>query len=50
VCYVFDAFEIDPVARRVTRGGEVVRLPERHFDVLLALVSRGRQRRLRRTR
>jgi len=38
--YAFDAFEIDPVARRVTRDGEGVRLPERHFDVLLALVSR----------
>jgi DNA-binding winged helix-turn-helix (wHTH) protein len=41
VGYTFDAFEIDPVARRVTREGEVVRLPERHFDVLLALVSRA---------
>ena len=40
-CYTFDVFEIDPVARRVTRGGDVVRLPERHFDVLLALVSRA---------
>ena len=40
VSYTFDDFELDPIARRVTRGGEVVRLPERHFDVLLALVSR----------
>ena len=38
--YSFDAFEVDPVARRVTRGNVAVRLPERYFDVLLALVSR----------
>jgi DNA-binding winged helix-turn-helix (wHTH) protein/cytochrome c-type biogenesis protein CcmH/NrfG len=39
--YTFDRFEIDPVARTLTHGGEAVRLPERHFDVLLALVSRA---------
>ena len=37
--YTFDAFELDSQARRLTRGGEVVALPERHFDVLLQLVA-----------
>ena len=37
--YSFDAFELDSLARRLTREGEVIALPERHFDVLLQLVS-----------
>ena len=41
VRYTFDDFEIDPAGRRLTRGGDALRLPERHFDVLLALVSRA---------
>ena len=37
--YSFDAFELDSQARRLTRDGEPIALPERHFDVLLQLVS-----------
>jgi DNA-binding winged helix-turn-helix (wHTH) protein/Flp pilus assembly protein TadD len=37
--YAFDAFELDSQTRRLTRDGEAIALPERHFDVLLQLVS-----------
>ena len=38
--FSFDAFELDSQARRLTRNGEPLTLPERHYDVLLQLVSR----------
>jgi DNA-binding winged helix-turn-helix (wHTH) protein len=34
-------FEVDPVAHRLLRNGDHVPIPERHFDVLLLLVSRA---------
>jgi DNA-binding winged helix-turn-helix (wHTH) protein len=37
--YAFDDFVVDAVARRVTRGGEVVPIPDRHIGVLLQLVA-----------
>jgi DNA-binding winged helix-turn-helix (wHTH) protein len=37
--YAFDDFTVDGVARRVTRGGDVVAIPDRHFGVLLHLLS-----------
>ena len=37
--YAFDDFVVDAVARRVTRGGEVVPIPDRHFGVLLHLLA-----------
>jgi DNA-binding winged helix-turn-helix (wHTH) protein/cytochrome c-type biogenesis protein CcmH/NrfG len=37
--YLFDRFELDAEARRLTRDGEAVALASRHFDVLLRLVS-----------
>lgn len=39
--FVFGAFELDPVARQLARGGIVVPLPPRQFDLLLLLVSRA---------
>ena len=37
--YTFDNIVVDAVARRVTRGGEVVAIPDRHVGVLLHLVT-----------
>jgi DNA-binding winged helix-turn-helix (wHTH) protein len=37
--YTFDDIIVDAVARRVTRGGEVVAIPDRHVGVLLHLVT-----------
>lgn len=37
--YSFDNFVVDAAARRVTRGGEVVPIPDRHVGVLLFLVA-----------
>jgi DNA-binding winged helix-turn-helix (wHTH) protein len=37
--YSFDNIVVDAVARRVTRGGEVVAIPDRHVGVLLHLVA-----------
>lgn len=39
--YSFGVFEVNSAARRLTRGGDPVPIPERHFDVLLLLVSRA---------
>jgi DNA-binding winged helix-turn-helix (wHTH) protein len=37
--YAFDNVVVDASARRVTRGGEVVPIPDRHIGVLLYLVA-----------
>ena len=37
--YAFDDVVVDAVARRVTRGGEVVPIPDRHIGVLLHLLA-----------
>lgn len=37
--YAFDNFVVDAAARRVTRGGDVVPIPDRHIGVLLHLVA-----------
>jgi DNA-binding winged helix-turn-helix (wHTH) protein len=37
--FTFDNFIVDAGARRVTRAGEVVALPDRHVGVLLCLVA-----------
>jgi DNA-binding winged helix-turn-helix (wHTH) protein len=37
--YAFDNVVVDAVARRVTRGGEVVLIPDRHIGVLLHLLA-----------
>ena len=37
--YAFDDFVVDAVARRVTRGGAVVPIPDRHIGVLLHLLA-----------
>jgi DNA-binding winged helix-turn-helix (wHTH) protein len=37
--YAFGDFVVDPGARRVTRGGEVVPVPDRHIGVLLHLLA-----------
>jgi DNA-binding winged helix-turn-helix (wHTH) protein/Tfp pilus assembly protein PilF len=37
--FSFDQFELDPQGRRLTREGAPLPLAERHFDVLLHLVS-----------
>jgi len=37
--YTFDNIVVDAVARRVTRGGEVVAIPDRHVGVLLQLLA-----------
>ena len=37
--YAFDNFVVDATARRVTRGGELVPIPDRHIGVLLYLVA-----------
>lgn len=39
--FAFGPFELDAVARQLTRGGAVVPLPPRQFDLLLLLVSRA---------
>jgi DNA-binding winged helix-turn-helix (wHTH) protein len=36
--YRFDGFEMDTATHRVTRGGQALPIPERHFEVLLELV------------
>jgi DNA-binding winged helix-turn-helix (wHTH) protein/Flp pilus assembly protein TadD len=38
--YSFGDIVVDADARRVTRGGELVSIPERHLGVLLALLAR----------
>jgi DNA-binding winged helix-turn-helix (wHTH) protein len=38
--YSFANFVVDGDARRVTRGGELLPLPDRHVGVLLALLAR----------
>jgi DNA-binding winged helix-turn-helix (wHTH) protein/Flp pilus assembly protein TadD len=37
--YAFDNFVVDAGARRVTRGGEIVPIPDRHVGVLLHLLA-----------
>jgi DNA-binding winged helix-turn-helix (wHTH) protein len=37
--YAFGRFELDAAARRLTRDGEVVSLPDRHVGVLIELLS-----------
>lgn len=37
--YTFDHIVVDAVARRVTRSGEVVAIPDRHIGVLLHLLA-----------
>jgi len=37
--YAFDNFVVDAAARRVTRAGEVVAIPDRHIGVLLYLLA-----------
>ena len=37
--YAFGDFLVDAAARRVTRGGELVTIPDRHFGVLLHLLA-----------
>jgi len=37
--YAFGSFEVDAAARRLTRGGELVPLPDRHVGVLIELVA-----------
>jgi DNA-binding winged helix-turn-helix (wHTH) protein/Flp pilus assembly protein TadD len=37
--FVFDDFELDTFARRVTRAGQPIAVADRHFDVLCCLVS-----------
>jgi DNA-binding winged helix-turn-helix (wHTH) protein len=39
--YTFDNIIVDAVARRVTRGGEVVAIPDRHIGVLLQLLAQA---------
>ena len=39
--YTFGSFELDDAARRLTRAGTAVPLADRHFDVLVQLVSRA---------
>ena len=39
VRYTFDRFELNLQTRRVTAGGDPIPLADRHFDVLLQLVS-----------
>ena len=41
--FVFEAFELDPVRRRLTASGEPVAISERQLDVLLLLVVRAGQ-------
>lgn len=38
--FAFGPFELDPAARQLRRGGAVIPLPPRQFDLLLLLVSR----------
>ena len=38
--YAFGDFLVDAAARRVTRGGDVVLIPDRHIGVLLHLLAR----------
>jgi DNA-binding winged helix-turn-helix (wHTH) protein len=37
--YTFDDFTVDAAARRVTRGGDVLPIPDRHVGVLLYLLA-----------
>jgi len=37
--YAFDSLVVDASARRVTRGGEVVPIPDRHIGVLIYLLA-----------
>jgi DNA-binding winged helix-turn-helix (wHTH) protein/Tfp pilus assembly protein PilF len=37
--YAFDNVVVDAIARRVTRGGELVPIPDRHIGVLLYLLA-----------
>jgi DNA-binding winged helix-turn-helix (wHTH) protein len=37
--YAFDSYLVDASSRRVTRGGDVVPVPDRHFGVLLCLLA-----------
>jgi DNA-binding winged helix-turn-helix (wHTH) protein len=41
--FVFEPFEVDPLRRRLTSGGEPVAISDRHLDVLLMLVGRAGQ-------
>lgn len=41
VAFTFGPFELDPDARRLTCAGEPVSLPDRHLDILSALVSQA---------
>ena len=38
--FAFGPYELDAGARRLTRDGQLVPVPDRHIDVLIALVSR----------
>ena len=37
--YAFVPFELDGKSRRLTLNGEAVAVPDRHIDILLALLS-----------
>jgi DNA-binding winged helix-turn-helix (wHTH) protein len=39
----FGSFEVDPARRRVTCAGDPVAVPDRHFDILLHLLSHAGQ-------
>jgi DNA-binding winged helix-turn-helix (wHTH) protein len=39
LAFTFGPFELDPEARRLTRDGEPVALPERHLDILAHMVA-----------
>jgi DNA-binding winged helix-turn-helix (wHTH) protein len=41
VRFAFASFELDPQRRRLTLAGEPVAIPDRHLDVLTALVARA---------
>ena len=41
--FAFGPFELDSEARRLSRGGELVPLPSRHFDLLHLFVARAGQ-------
>ncbi len=38
--YTFGPYELDAGARRLTRDGQLVSVPDRHIDILIALLSR----------
>jgi len=41
--YSFGPFQLDALARRLTRDSEPVGIPDRHVDILLQLVARAGQ-------